>query len=447
MPGQTAPETDSSGFLQRRLAFPPLAGNRKLLSAAVIDSLGSGLVLAFILVYFTHTTTLSLAAVGAAISLARLLGVPTAVVVGPLVDRFGARRTAMAGNIISATGYAGFLISHSVWQIVVVAWLAQVGGATYWTSSTGLVVLAAEAQGRQRWFAVMHMLRNTGLAAGGAIGALLIGSTGTTGLRCVVVANAASYAIAALLLALWRPAGEAQAERARTGSKSAAAPTGSYRAVLRDRRYLLLVGINVNFVFNGLILSLLLAIYINTGLHRPVWIAGLMIMTNCFQVALTQTTVNRWLERYRPIRVIAVAALLNALAYVVFLAVDAASAEWVVLTGLLVGILFYNFAETAGTPFNQNLSVSLAPPERGRYLAVYQLSYTFGQTVGPALFAMLLTEGAIWPWVFLITLNVTAVPALLALERMIKDPATTTDSAAEQPSGGAALDLAAEVAG
>ncbi len=35
---------------------------------------------------------------------------------------------------------------------------------------------------------------------------------------------------------------------------------------------------------------------------------------------------------------------------------------------------------------------------------------------------MLLTRGAAWPWVFLIALNLAAVPALLTLERMIKAP-------------------------
>ena len=113
---------------------------------------------------------------------------------------------------------------------------------------------------------------NSGLAAGGALGALLVGSAGTAGLRSVVVANAASYAIAALLPATWRPAHEAEAESARLKAKAAgkAPATGGYRTVLRDRRYLLLVGINTNFVFTSLVLSLLL-------------------MINCFQVALTQT--------------------------------------------------------------------------------------------------------------------------------------------------------------
>jgi MFS family permease len=79
-------------------------------------------------------------------------------------------------------------------------------------------------------------------------------------------------------------------------------------------------------------------------------------------------------------------------------------------------MLVYNAAETVATPQREELSVALADPERrGRYLAVYQLSWTFGQTVGPGLLTFLLGLGAAWPWVFLAVLSVLAVPLVLGL--------------------------------
>ncbi|GAA4985635.1 MFS transporter [Kitasatospora paranensis] len=436
MPGPSAPAITETGRTRRPPALPPPAGNGRLLGAAVIDSVGSGLVVAFVLVYFARTTTLSLAAVGGALSLARLLAAPTAVCVGPLIDRWGARRTALAGNAVSAVGYAGFLCGHGVWQIVLVTWLAQVGAVTYWTSSSGLVVLAAEAAARPRWFALLHTLRNSGLAVGGALGALLVGAAGTAGLNAVMVANAASYAAAALLLARWRPVREPSAGagvRAREPERrrvAAVRPDGGYRAVLRDRRYLLLVAVNVNFVFTALVLNLLLAVHITTGLHRPAWIAGVLLVVNGVQVAVTQTGVSRRLERFRPVRVIAASALLNAVAFGLFAAVRL-TPGWCVLGGLLLGIVLYTLAETAATPFSADLSVSLAPEHlRGRYLAVHQLSWTFGQTVAPGVLTLLLTRGAGWPWLFLIALSLAAVPALLRLERLIDAPATAVDPVA-----------------
>ena len=71
-------------------------------------------------------------------------------------------------------------------------------------------------------------------------------------------------------------------------------------------------------------------------------------------------------------------------------------------------------------PFAEDLSVSLAPERmRGRYLAVYQLSWTTGQTAAPALFTLLLSHNPRRPWLFLIVLCLAAVPALLRLERLM----------------------------
>ncbi|GHA98322.1 MFS transporter [Streptomyces termitum] len=438
MPDTAAPAQE--GFLQRRLGLPDMRGNRKFVNAAVIDSVGSGLILAFILVYFARTTDYSLPAIGGALTLARFLAVPTAMVVGPLIDRFGARMVALVGNVVSAVGYTGFLISDDLWQIAVVAWLTQIGGAAYWTSSSGLVVLAADPERRPRWFALLHMLRNSGLGIGGALGALLVGYDGTTGLHILVVANSVSYLGAAVLLGLWHPpAAPAPAARKEEEAKDAEpkAKVG-YGTVLRDRRYMLLVGINVNFVFAALVLSLLVAVFVTEGLGQAAWIGGALLVLNSVQVAATQTLVNRRLERYRPIRVIAAGSLVNALAFGLF-ALLGLVPGWVAVVGLFVAMVLYNLAETVATPFSEDLSVSLAPEHlRGRYLAVYQLSWTFGQTVAPLLLTVLLDLGSSWPWLFLMALALLAVPALLLLERMSPKPAEEPAAGAPVPAGAAA---------
>ncbi|MFI5533579.1 MFS transporter [Kitasatospora sp. NPDC051853] len=381
--------------VRERAGLPRTDGNGRLAGAAVIDSLGSGLVLAFVLVYFARTTELSLPVIGGAITLARLLAAPAAVVVGRLIDRYGARAVALAGNLVSALGYAGFLAGRQFWQLVLVVWLTQLGAVMYWTASSGLVVLAVAEDGpeRTRWFALLHMLRNAGMSVGGALGALLVGVGGTAGLRAVVLVNVVSYLVAARLLHAWRPAGETAAPGPRPG--------GGYAVVLRDRRYLLFVLGNLGFVFAALVLNVLLAVHLTEGLHLGAWIAGALLVLNGVQVTATQTAVSRWLERYRPERVVAAACLVNAAAFTLF-AVLGAVPGWAVGAGLVVAMLAYTFAETAATPVVNALSVSLAPEHlRGRYLAVFQLSWTFGQTVAPALLTFLLARGAALPWLFL----------------------------------------------
>ncbi|MFD0274557.1 MFS transporter [Kitasatospora sp. NPDC127111] len=419
--------------LRDRLGLPRTAGRHRLIGAHLVDSLGTGLILAFTLVYFARTTTLTLAGIGAAVSTARLLALPTAIVVGPLIDRYGARAVAAGGNALSALAYCGFLAAGRAWQIVLVCLLAQIGHVSYWTSSTGLVVLASAEGERTRWFALVQTLRNTGMGLGGALGAVLVAGGGTGGLRALVLLNAASYAVAAGLLASWRPAAAAPGAGSRTavapgaGTPAAAAPgageraareRGGYRAVLRDRRYLLLVVVHLAFVFGSMIISMLLAVYLTDGLHRDAWLAGPLLVLNGVQVVLTQNAVARRLERFRPTRVVAAGSLLNALSFALF-ALLAAAPGWLVPAGLFVAMAVFNVAETVATPFAEELSVSLADPDRrGRYLAVYQLSWNTGQAVAPGLLTLLLGHGPAWPWLFLSALGLAAVPGLLRLERM-----------------------------
>ncbi|MBV6699469.1 MFS transporter [Kitasatospora aureofaciens] len=406
--------------LRERLGLPTTAGRARLIGAHLVDSLGTGLILAFTLVYFAGTTGLSVAAVGAAVSTARLLALPTAVAVGPLLDRYGARPVATAGNALSALAYGGFLLAHQAWQIVLVCLLAQIGHVAYWTSSTGLVVLAADEGERPRWFALVQTLRNAGLGLGGALGAVLAAGGGAGALRLLVVLNAASYALAAALLGTWRPAGAGPAEGGAGAEAGARTESpGGYRAVLRDRRYLLLIAVNLTFVFASMILSMLLAVYLTEGLHRGAWTAGTLLVLNGVQVVLTQSAVARRLERFRPTRVVAAGALLNALAFALF-ALVAAAPGWAVLAGLFAAMAVYNLAETVATPFREDLSVSLADPgRRGRYLALYQLSWNTGQAVAPGLLTLLLARAAVLPWLFLLVLSAAAVPALLRLERTV----------------------------
>ncbi|MER7753953.1 MFS transporter [Kitasatospora sp. NPDC097643] len=412
------PRSEPRPPLRDRLGLPATAGRARLIGAHLVDSLGTGLILAFTLVYFATTTGLAVAAVGAAVSTARLLALPTAVAVGPLIDRYGARPVATAGNALSALAYLGFLGAQQAWQIVLVCLLAQIGHVGYWTASTGLVVLAADEGERPRWFALVQTLRNTGLGLGGALGAVLVAGGGNGALRLLVVLNAASYALAAALLGTWRPtgAGAAPADLPSAAQDAADAP-GGYRAVLRDRRYLLLIAVNLTFVFASMILGMLLAVYLTEGLHRDAWTAGALLVLNGVQVVLTQSAVARRLEHRRPTRVVAVGALLNALAFLLF-ALVAAAPGWAVPVGLVTAMLVYNLAETVATPFTADLSVSLADPaRRGRYLALYQLSWNFGQAVAPALLTLLLGRGAAVPWLFLAVLSAAAVPALIRLER------------------------------
>jgi fucose permease len=117
-------------------------------------------------------------------------------------------------------------------------------------------------------------------------------------------------------------------------------------------------------------------------------------------------------------KVIATACALDTLAFLIFASLYSVPG-WAVFVGLFAAVGIRTFAEIAATPHTSNLSVAMAPEHmRGRYLGVYQLSYTLAQTLAPALLTYLLSEGPLCPWLFLMGMSVCAAPAVLLLERL-----------------------------
>ncbi|MFE7141269.1 MFS transporter [Streptomyces sp. NPDC057644] len=395
--------------LLEKWGLPDLAGNGRFVSANVMDSLGNGLVLAFTVLYFTTTTSLPLGAIGAALSLGQLLALPTPVVAGALIDRFGSRTVVIGANLMSAIGFCAFLAADAVWKIVAVQFVVQAGSSIYWTSSRSLVLLAARRRDHARWFGFISALRNIGGGFGAAVASLAI-AWGSEWVRALVLANALSFVIAACLLAGWHPKAPASAP-----GPARPAGGGGYGAVLRDLRYLRLVVANLAYVLAASVLPVLLALYITEVLHASAWLVGACMVGNMVLVALVQTLVARMIERRRPARVLALAGVVNAAAFAVFGLVLAVPG-WMVAGGLLLAMAVFTAAEMLSMPSSSELSASLAPDHiRGRYLGVFQLSWSLGNALAPAVLTTLLGYGPAWPWVVLGAVNLLAVPLVLSL--------------------------------
>ena len=185
------------------LGFPSIGHHRRFVTAIAIDAIGGGVFMPVSMLYFLVTTDLSLVQVGAAISLASAVALPAGPFIGTLVDRYGAKRILLSGNLLQAVGFFAYLVTDSfagltAWTVVV-----SIGRTAFW-GSYGNIVAAISAPGeRERWFGFLGALRNVGFAIGGLASGLAITIGTPTAYYSVVVANAMSYVVAfALLLAV-----------------------------------------------------------------------------------------------------------------------------------------------------------------------------------------------------------------------------------------------------
>ena len=88
----------------------PVTARRLLLGAMLVDTLRSGLIVPFALLFGTQLVGLSLAETGIGLSIGTGLGIAAGPIAGELVDRFGPMRVVVAANALSVAGCAGLLV-------------------------------------------------------------------------------------------------------------------------------------------------------------------------------------------------------------------------------------------------------------------------------------------------------------------------------------------------
>jgi dipeptide/tripeptide permease len=146
------------------------------------------------------------------------------------------------------------------------------------------------------------------------------------------------------------------------------------------------------------VLDVLLTVYLVRVLHQPPWLSGLCFAANTVGVAVAQTAVWVRFAHWRPVRVLQLSAAIWGLSFLILWAVPPSLA----IPGVLLAIAVYTAAELIQGPVLNGLVVAAAPEYlRGRYMAIYQLSWALGQAVAPALFGFLFTQNHALPWVVL----------------------------------------------
>ena len=413
-----------------RLGFPSVGRHRRFVTAIAIDAVGSGVFMPISMLYFLVATDLSLVQVGAAISLASLVALPSGPLIGSVVDRVGAKQVLLAGNLLQGIGFVAYLVSDSF--VTVTGWtvVVAIGRTAFW-GSYGNIVAAISVRGeREKWFGFLGALRNVGFALGGLLSGLAI-TIGTQGAyAAVVIANAASYAVAFLLLLAVPATARSAHER----------QPGSWGTVLRDGPYRVLWCTQLTFSTSMMVLNFAMPVFATTFLGLPGWVTGAVFTINTIMVGLGQGLAVRAMTGRIRWRILVLANLFFAASYVVMLGATAAGVALGVVV-VLLGSVVYTLGELFGGPVTSALAAEAAPEHlRGRYLSLIQLAWNIAGTITPVAFAWLLDRGDTVLWLVLLALTAVgvAVSALLGRVMPLAD-ARVTNAAPEPTADGLAV--------
>ncbi|MFF7153518.1 MFS transporter [Streptomyces sp. NPDC008139] len=398
-----------------RPAVARIPGERALLGAMGVDSVGSGMYIPFSLVFFHHITGLSFAVVGAVLTVVGLIGMGALPLAGTAVDRYGARRVQLLLYGVRGTGFALYPFATSLPAFAVVALGTAFGDRAFPAVQQAYIGEVASGVDRDRLQAAARALRNAGLGAGALLASLVITVAGDRGFTAAAWLNALSFGVAALLIR------SISASRVPDGSATAERPAAGYRLVLADRAFLGLTAANFLTALGYSALAVLFPLFIAGTLNGPQSLTGAAFTVNTVLCAVGGVHVAGRVRGRgaRRTRSAALGAVIFAAAFVGLGVFGAArpQAGWAVAGGVFALVALYTVAELVHNPSSSALAVAAAPEAlRGRYMATYQLSWSLAATLAPSLFTALFAADSRLPWAVLTLTALCAAALLLRLE-------------------------------
>ncbi|MER8034875.1 MFS transporter [Streptomyces hydrogenans] len=347
---------------------------RVLIAASFVNRVGNGLFNAASALYFTLVVGLPAVQVGAALTIAGVIGLCAGIPGGHLADRRGARLIMMLALAVQAVSMASLVLVESWSAFTIIATVDQiaaaVGGAAW-----GALVARVGGERPAMFRAKLRTFVNLGVILG-TVGAGLALAADTRGAYVtLILGNAASFAVCSLLLLLLP-----------RYPVLAAPPRQRRWLVLTDRPFLTFTALYGAMGLQYPVVSLLLPIWISEHTETPRWTVAALFGVNSAFCVLMQTRIGSRIETpYDGGRAFRIAGLLF-LVSCPLMALAAHTPAWVAATLVLAAIFVHSLAEVWESSACFALGFGLAPDHaQGQYQGVLGLGFNAGQALAPVI--------------------------------------------------------------
>ncbi|MFJ8016993.1 MFS transporter [Streptomyces sp. NPDC096339] len=363
---------------------------RVLILASFVNRVGNGLFNTASALYFTLVVGLPAAQVGAALTVAGLVGLLAGIPGGRLADRRGPRTVMMLALAVQASAMAALVLVESWSGLTVVATVDQlaaaVGGAA-WGALVGRVGTDRPALFRAK----LRTYVNLGVVLGTAGAGFAVAANSRTAYVVLILGNAASFALCSLLLLLL-PDYEPLAPPARARRRPA----------LADRPYVTFTVLYGAMGLQYATVSLLLPIWISEHTNAPRWTVVAVSAINSGVCVLLQTRIGSRIETPRDGgRAFRTAGLLFLLSCPM-MALTAHTPGWAAALLVVVAIFVHSLGEIWESSAGFALGFGLAPEHaQGEYQGLLGLGFSGGQALAPAILTTIVLGAGTAGWLLL----------------------------------------------
>jgi len=371
-----------------------------LWSITLIGNIAS-FVLIFVTFYLHSERGFDPAQIGLALALAGGGCVVGSIGGGVLADRWGRRRTAVTGYLISSAALAGAGLSTSLVSIMI--FLVIMGAGTVASGIAGSAILSevVRAEDRPRAYSINYWAINVGTS----IAALLAPVAMKAGFAVIFVVDAIGFLILAALMWFLVP------ETRVVSVVDQTAPVGAVRVILRDRQFLLFVALFFGFqlIFKQSNAGLPLAVQ-HDGLDAQAY--GWIYAINTLLIVVGQLFLPRLIQGHSYSRVLALGALLVGIGFGLTGAAD-------VIWCYVLTVAIWTLGEMAYFAVLDSSLAGMAPGRlRGRYFGFFTAASQTSRLVAPLLSGYLLQYYGQALWIACLVLGI-----LLAAAYLLSGPA------------------------
>ncbi|MGI5214716.1 MFS transporter [Plantactinospora sp. CA-290183] len=339
-----------------------------LWTGLLINRIGA-FAMVFLPLYLTEARGAGDALAGLVVGAYGIGGVAGVLLGGVLADGWGRRRTLLWSHLVAAALMAGMAVTTSLPLIALLAGLVGMAHSMPGPAFVAAIVDVVPAARRSRAFNLQFWAFNLGMAGASALGGLLAEAS----YLALFLVDAAATLVAAAIIGAKVPE-----TLVRAAPRAAAAARTGLRTPLTDRTFLAFVGLTFVLAVLTTQTSTVMPLAMRAdGLTSSAY--GLVVALGGALIVAGQLFVPRLADGHRKHRVLAAATGLMAIGYASLALADR-------LPGYLLAALVWTVGSMLAAPPNAEINAELAPPAlRGRYQAVFYLTFPAAAFVAPAL--------------------------------------------------------------
>lgn len=340
-----------------------------LWTSTLVNRLGA-FVITFLAMYLTLERGYSASYAGVVAAMLGLGGAVSAIGGGVLADRLGRRPTILMAQVAAAAAVALLGFVRDPAAIIGAAFLVGLSTNASRPAVQAMMADIVAPEDRIRAFSLNYWAVNLGFAISSAAAGLIA----EHGYLLLFVGEAAMTLLCAIVVFVKVP--ESRPVRDDAGGSAAKEPGIGIGTVLRDRRFMAVVGLSflVALLFMQGYVALPVAMGLS-GLSSSDF--GTAIAVNGVLVVVLQIPVTRLIEHRHPAKLLVAAALLTGYGF----ALNAFAGSLLLYT---LAVCVWTLGEIINSPTQMGLVARLSPTHgRGRYQGVHALSWSVAALVAP----------------------------------------------------------------